>query len=144
MSNCYYIIIANKTDIDYPSYISIWQEQYSIQANIFDAYKFTKKETAEIAKTKAIGIFKHHDIDIIEINKQIFGKEPRFVEKEPEVYVVMSGCSGNCFPSNIFTTEELAKDWLDKNKKNLHSPYIDAWTVFSDTENIEPYQGQKN
>lgn len=88
MSDCYYVLITNKPDTGCPSYISIWKDQYNIQSNIFGASKFTKKETAEKAKIKASCIFKNLNFDIIEINKQIFGKEPRFVETEFDVHVM--------------------------------------------------------
>ena len=60
-----------------------------------------------------------------------------------KVYVIMSGCIDDCFPVDIFKTENLANEWVEKNKKKLYEPYVEEWEVFGKTKNIEPYQGNK-
>ena len=34
-----------------------------------------------------------------------------------KVYVVMSGCIDDCFPVDIFKTENLANEWVEKNNR---------------------------
>lgn len=60
-----------------------------------------------------------------------------------KVFVVMSGCVDDCFPVNIFKTQILANEWIEKNKKKLYEPYVEEWEVFGKIKNIEPCQGNK-
>lgn len=59
-----------------------------------------------------------------------------------EVYIVMSGCSYDEAPVNVFRSRKIAEKWVEENKSKLYNPSIEQWTVFNRYKNIETYQGQ--
>lgn len=60
-----------------------------------------------------------------------------------QVFVVLTGCTGDISIANIFKTEDLALKWIAENKNQLYAPSIEPWGVYGKTKDIKCWQGIK-
>lgn len=81
MGEVYYLIYTTSRHYDQecPSYLML-VNGHMLQSNLYDATKYTKRDTAEKELEVTANIFKDKKFEIIPVDRRIFGEKPRWVE----------------------------------------------------------------